>query len=142
MFAGFGSSVTVVNREGGRSRSDRVAVPTTIFLTPPYSRVGITEKEAREQGLAIKVATKPVAKIATMPRPKAVGETRGIVKAVVDADSGKILGFAHHGIDSQEVVNLVALAMRTGTPAADLLNGIWVHLSSTELLNEVLGELA
>lgn len=77
-----------------------------------------------------------------MPRPKAVGETRGVVKVVVDAETDLILGFAYHGIDAQEVVNLVALAMRAKVPAADLLNGIWVHVSSTELLNEVLGELS
>ena len=60
---------------------------------------------------------------------------------VVDADTDEVLGFAYHGVDSQEVVNLVALAMRTGTTAAQLRDGIWVHLSSTELLNELLGEL-
>ncbi|MDO5677152.1 MAG: FAD-dependent oxidoreductase [Propionibacteriaceae bacterium] len=128
--------------DGGRSRADRVAVPTTTFLTPPFSQVGLTEKAAREQGLNIKVAAKPVAKLAMMPRPKTVGETRGIAKAVVDADTDQVLGFAYHGVDSQEVVNLVALAMRAGVTSSELRDGIWVHLSSTELLNELLGELA
>lgn len=127
--------------DGGRSRADRVAVPTTTFVTPPLSSVGLTEKEAREKGLNVLTAAKPVAKLAMMPRPKTVGETRGIAKVVVDADTDEVLGFAYHGVDSQEVVNLVALAMRTGTTAAQLRDGIWVHLSSTELLNELLGEL-
>lgn len=124
-----------------RSTSDRVAVPTTTFLTPPFARVGITEREAKAKGLDVMVASKPVAKIAMMPRPKAVEETRGTVKFVVDAETDLVLGFAYHGIDAQEVVNLVALAMRAGVSASELRDGIWVHLSSTELLNDVLQEL-
>lgn len=127
--------------DGSRSRRDRQAVPHTIFLTPPYSRVGMTEKQARSEGRHIRVATAPVAKLAMMPRPKIVGETTGMVKAVVDADTDQILGFAYHGIESQEVINLVALAMRTGTTATELRDGIWVHLSATELLNELFDKL-
>lgn len=123
---------------GGRRRSDRVAVPVTTFVTPPYARVGITEREARARGLDVKVATKPVANLAMVPRPKTLRETRGIVKVVVDAGTDELLGFAHHGVDAQEVVNVVALAMRTGTTAGRLRDSIWLHLSTTELLNEIL----
>ncbi|WP_306233495.1 dihydrolipoyl dehydrogenase family protein [Agrococcus beijingensis] len=126
---------------GGRSRDDRVAVPTTTFTTPPLARVGITEREARARGLDVRVAAKPVATIAAMPRPKAVGETHGIIKLVVDAQSDLVLGAALHTIDAQEVVNLVALAMRAGVTATELRDGIWTHPSSTEALNEVLAEL-
>ncbi|MFD0867173.1 FAD-dependent oxidoreductase, partial [Tessaracoccus lubricantis] len=128
--------------DGGRSRTDRLAVPTTTFVTPPLSSVGLTERQARERGLNVRVAAKPVARLAMVPRPKTLGETRGIAKVVVDADTDQVLGFAHHGVDSQEVVNLVALAMRTGITASELRDGIWVHLSSTELLNELLAALA
>ncbi|WP_206447993.1 dihydrolipoyl dehydrogenase family protein [Agrococcus sp. KRD186] len=128
--------------DAGRSRADRVAVPTTIFTTPPLGRVGLTEREAREQGRSVLVGAKPVVKIAAMPRPKAVQETHGIIKLVVDADSDLVLGAALHTVDAQEVINLVALAMRAGVTAAELRDGIWTHPSSTEALNEVLGELA
>jgi probable pyridine nucleotide-disulfide oxidoreductase len=127
--------------DGSRSRADRVAVPTTTFMTPPLARVGITEREARARGLDVLVAAKPVAQIAAMPRPKAVGETHGIIKLVVDARTDLVLGAALHTIDAQEVINLVALAMRTGVTAAELRDGIWTHPSSTEALNEVLAEL-
>lgn len=126
---------------GGRSRDDRVAVPTTIFTTPPLARVGLSEREARERGIAVRVGAKPVAQIAAMPRPKAVGEVHGLVKLVVDAETDLVLGAALHCIDAQEVVNLVALAMRAGVTASDLRDGIWTHPSSTEALNEVLAEL-
>lgn len=124
--------------DGGRSRADRVAVPTTTFTTPPLARVGLSERDAREQGRAIVVHAAKVADIAVMPRPKAVGQTHGIVKFVVDADTDQVLGCAWHGVDAQEVINLVALAMRARVPATELRDGIWIHLSSTEALNGVL----
>lgn len=127
--------------DGTRRRSDRVAVPNTTFITPPISTVGLSEAEAREQGLDVLVASKPVAKIAAMPRPKIVGETHGVIKFVVDAASRRILGAALFCIDSQELVNMVALAMRLGATADDLRDGIWTHPSSTEAFNEVLAEL-
>ncbi|MFW6600201.1 dihydrolipoyl dehydrogenase family protein [Propionibacteriaceae bacterium Y2011] len=123
---------------GGRTRADRVAVPTTTFLTPPPARVGMSETEAVEAGRSITVYAKEVAKIAAMPRPKTLGETHGLIKFVVDADSDQVLGAALHTVDAQELINLVALAMRTGTTATELRDGIWTHPSTTEALNEVL----
>ena len=123
---------------GGRSRADRVAVPTTVFMTPPLGRVGLSETEAVEQGRRVTVCAKEVAKIAVMPRPKTLGETHGLIKLVVDADTDEVLGAALHTVDAQELVNLVALAMRTGTTRQQLLDGIWTHPSTTEALNEVL----
>lgn len=123
---------------GTRSREDRVAVPTTTFVTPPFARVGLSEDEAREAGRSVTVFEKPVAKIAAMPRPKTLGETHGLIKFCVDAETDEILGAALHTVDAQELVNLVALAMGTGTTAAALRDGIWTHPSTTEALNEVL----
>jgi pyruvate/2-oxoglutarate dehydrogenase complex dihydrolipoamide dehydrogenase (E3) component len=130
-----------INGKGTRRTTDRVAVPTTTFLTPPLSRVGLTETQAREQGLDVHVVAKQVADIAAMPRPKIVGETHGMVKFVIDATTGSILGATLLCVDSQELVNLIALAMRTGVTAAELRDGIWTHPSTTEALNEVLAGL-
>ena len=127
--------------EGRRTTADRVAVPSTVFLTPPLARVGLSEREARESGRSVVVASKPVAAIAAMPRPKIVGETHGLIKVVVDADTGLVLGATLFCIDAQEVINLIALAMRAGVTAAELRDGIWTHPSSTEALNEVLAAL-
>ena len=126
---------------GTRRTTDRVAVPTTTFLTPPLSRVGLTATQVRAAGLNVHVVAKPVADIAAMPRPKIVGETHGLIKFVVDADTGLLIGATLFCVDSQELVNLVALAMRSGVRAADLRDGIWTHPSSTEALNEVLAAL-
>lgn len=121
--------------------SSRVEVPTTTFILPPFSAVGMTESEAREAGHAIRTATAMVADIKAMPRPKAIQDPRGVIKSVVDADSDLILGARLFHVDSQEVINLIALAMRAQVTASELRDGIWTHPASTEALNEVLGLL-
>ncbi|WP_174524594.1 FAD-dependent oxidoreductase [Nocardioides jensenii] len=126
---------------GTRRTTDRVGVPSTTFLTPPLSRVGLSEAEARARGLDVHVLSKKVAEIAAMPRPKIVEEAHGLIKFVVDAKTGLVLGATLFCVDSQELVNLVALGMRADVPAADLRDGIWTHPSSTEAFNEVLAGL-
>jgi pyruvate/2-oxoglutarate dehydrogenase complex dihydrolipoamide dehydrogenase (E3) component len=123
---------------GRRSTRDRVAVPSTTFLDPPLARVGLDEREATERGIAHRVASKPVAQVAAMPRPKIVGQPRGLLKVLVDPETDLILGATLLCVDAQEVINLIALAMRTGTTATQLRDGIWTHPSTTEGLNEVL----
>lgn len=126
---------------GKRRVSDRVAVPSTVFLIPPFSSVGMTEDTAKSEGISVTTVCVNVADVKAMPRPKTVGDGRGIIKFVVDAESDLVLGARLFHVDSQEVVNLVALAMRAGVTASELRDGIWTHPSSTEALNEVLGQL-
>jgi pyruvate/2-oxoglutarate dehydrogenase complex dihydrolipoamide dehydrogenase (E3) component len=121
---------------GRRSTRDRVAVPSTTFLDPPLARVGLDEREATERGIAYLVASEPVAQVAAMPRPKIVGQPRGLLKVLVDPETDLILGATLLCVDAQEVINLIALAMRTGTTATQLRDGIWTHPSATEGLNE------
>lgn len=128
----------VLMGEGRRNRQDRVAVPWTAFIDPPLSVVGISEAEALKAGVRVAVASAPVAKIPVMPRPKILGKTAGMMKFIVDADSNAILGAALHSVDSQELINIVALCMRMGGTVADLRDGIWTHPSSTEAFNGVL----
>lgn len=123
---------------GTRRSTDRVAVPMTTFLTPPLARVGLTERAARAEGRTIKVAARRVADIAAMPRPKIVGEAHGLIKVLVDVDTDQVLGATWFGVDAQEVINLMAVAMRAGVTATELRDGIYTHPSSTEALNEVL----
>lgn len=127
--------------DGPRRRDDRVAVPATTFLDPPLSQVGMTMRQARESGRSVLVATKDVATIAAMPRPKIVGQTEGVIQVLVDADDHTVLGATLWCIDSQELVNFVSLAMRLGVRYETLRDGIWTHPSSTEAFNEVLGVL-
>lgn len=124
--------------DGARTATDRRAVPTTTFITPPLSTVGLTEKEARDERSKIKVASKRVETIAAMPRARIVGDTRGVIKVVVDAATDLVLGATVFCVDSQEIINLVALAMRHDITATELRDSIYTHPSSTEALNEVL----
>ncbi|MCT1998746.1 NAD(P)/FAD-dependent oxidoreductase [Brachybacterium muris] len=127
---------------GTRRTDDRVAVPATTFLDPPLSSVGIGEELARSEGRDVRTVMVPVAGIKAMPRPKAVGDPRGFIKIVVDSSSDQLLGARLLHVDSQEVINLLALAMRAGVTASELRDGIWTHPSSTEALNEVLAQLS
>ena len=133
--------LSAVTGDGARRVSDRVGVPATTFLTPPLSTVGMTEAEARVAGHAVKTAVAQVEKIKAMPRPKTLRDARGVIKIVVYADTDLLLGARLFHMDSQEVINLLALAMRAGITATQLRDGIWTHPSSTEALNEVLGQL-
>ena len=124
---------------GKRTTADRVAVPRTLFMTPPLANVGLTEREAREAGYRVKVASQPVAEIIAMPRAYVVEETRGMMKFVIDSDSDEILGAALLSVDAQELINTVALAMRNRITASRLRDAIYTHPSSTEAFNDVIG---
>lgn len=124
-----------------RRVSDRVAVPHTLFMTPPLAGIGMTEQTADAAGLPIRVARQYVADILAMPRAYIVEETRGVMKFVIDASTDRILGAALLSIDAQELINTVALAMRHELTAAQLRDAIYTHPSSTEAFNEVLGTI-
>ncbi|RSM79336.1 FAD-binding protein [Kibdelosporangium aridum] len=124
--------------EGKRSTADRVAIPHTLFMTPPLATVGLTEREARAAGYRLKIASEPVAEIVAMPRAYVVEETRGVMKFVLDADTDEILGAALLSVDAQELINTVALAIRNGVKATQLRDAVYTHPSSTEAFNEVL----
>jgi probable pyridine nucleotide-disulfide oxidoreductase len=126
---------------GTRTVKDRVAVPQTVFITPPLSTVGLTEKQARDHGHRVTIASKPTAQIAAMPRARIVGDTRGLMKFVIDADTDQILGAALLCVDSQELVNTVALAIRHQVTASELRDAIYTHPSATEGLNEALAAI-
>ncbi|MGW1884301.1 FAD-dependent oxidoreductase [Streptomyces sp. NPDC001970] len=127
--------------EGKRSTADRVAIPHTLFITPPLATVGLTEKEARAAGHRVKIASQPVAEILPMPRAYIVEETRGVMKFVIDADTDEILGAALLSIEAQELINTVALAMRHGVTAAELRDTVYTHPTSTEAFNGVLATI-
>jgi pyruvate/2-oxoglutarate dehydrogenase complex dihydrolipoamide dehydrogenase (E3) component len=127
--------------KGERSTADRVAVPRTLFMTPPLATTGMTEKEARAAGHRLRIARQAVADIIAMPRAYAVEETRGLMKFVIDADTDQILGAALLSIDAQELINTVTLAMRHGITASELRESVYTHPSSTEAFNDVLGTI-
>ena len=120
---------------GERKVSDREPVGYSVFIDPPLSRIGMSEVEARKRGLNIKVNKLPVAAI---PRARTLGNTNGLFKVIVDADTDKIVGCTLFGPESSEVINLVAMAMKTGQEYTFLRDFIFTHPSMSEALNDLM----
>jgi pyruvate/2-oxoglutarate dehydrogenase complex dihydrolipoamide dehydrogenase (E3) component len=120
--------------EGGSATTKGRLVPWCIYTDPELGRIGLTERDARDQGKRVKVATLPMSSVA---RAKEMDETRGLMKAVVDAESGKILGGAVLGVGGGELMSMMELAIRGGLTARDLANGIFSHPTLAESLNNL-----
>lgn len=120
---------------GGASTADRV-VPYVVFMDPQLGRVGLSESEARERGLEIRVAKMPMEWIA---RALEVGESRGLMKVVVDASTDRILGCAVLGMEGGEIAALLQIAMMGNVRAAELREAVFAHPTLAESLNNLFG---
>ncbi len=109
-------------------------VPYTLFIDPQLGRVGLTEKEAREQKRNIRVAMLPMTAVA---RALETDESRGFMKAVVDADTNQILGAAVLGIEGGEVMAAFEIAMMGKLPYTALRDGVFAHPTLVESLNNL-----
>lgn len=117
-----------------RRTGDRNPVSYSVFIDPPLSRIGLNEEEARRQNRDIIVKKLPVMAI---PRAKTLGETDGLLKAIIDKNTGKILGCVLFAPDSGEVINTVAVDMKTGQNYTFLRDFIFTHPSMSEALNDL-----
>lgn len=117
-----------------RRTGDRNPVSYSVFIDPPLSRIGLNEEEARRQNRDIIVKKLPVMAI---PRAKTLGETDGLLKAIIDKNTGKILGCVLFAPDSGEVINTVAVAMKTRQDYTFLRDFIFTHPSMSEALNDL-----
>lgn len=120
--------------EGRRHTGDRQNVPYSVFMTPPLSRVGMTEEQARASGASVQVVTLPVAAI---PRARVMDDTRGVLKAVVDSETKQILGVSLLCVDSHEMINIIKTVMDAGLPYTTLRDQIFTHPSMSESLNDL-----
>ena len=109
-------------------------VPYTLFIDPQLGRVGLTEMEARAQGRNIRVAKLPMTHVA---RALEVDETRGFMKAIVDADTNQILGAAILGIEGGEIMSALEIAMMGKLPYSALRDGTFAHPTLAESLNNL-----
>lgn len=124
--------------EGGAATTVGRQVPYTLFTDPQLGRVGYTEQEARAAGLRIRVATLPMAHVA---RAIEMGEPRGMMKAVVDADSGRLLGCAVLGFEGGELMAAMQVAMTAGVHYRVLRDGVFAHPTLAESLNNLFAGL-
>ncbi len=109
-------------------------VPYTVFIDPQLGRVGLSEQQARDKGHDIKVAKLPMSSVA---RAIETDETRGFMKAVVDAKSKKILGCAILGVNGGELMNMIEIAMMGELPYTALLDATFAHPTLGESLNNL-----
>jgi pyruvate/2-oxoglutarate dehydrogenase complex dihydrolipoamide dehydrogenase (E3) component len=130
--------IVAANWSGGnRSTADRL-VPYTLFIDPELGRVGMTEEEARQRGLRIRVARLAAESV---PRSMTSGETRGYLKAVVEAESERILGVSILVAEGGEVMAVVQVAMRAGLPYTALRDMVFAHPTMAEGLNDLFDTL-
>lgn len=120
--------------EGARTTENRGAVPYSVFLDPPFSRVGMTEQEARDAGFAVNVAELPAAAI---PKAQLLGKPVGLLKAVVDADTDRLLGVHLFCEESHEMINTAKLAIDAGLPYQTLRDAIYTHPTMSEAFNDL-----
>ena len=107
-------------------------VPYTVFIDPQLGRVGMTERKAGEQGRAIRVAKLPMSAVI---RALETGETRGFMKAIVDANSGQILGCAVLGSEGGEIMTMIQVAILGKLTCTDMTDAIFTHPLLAEGLN-------
>ena len=123
--------------DGQRTTADRL-LPYAVFIDPQLGRVGLTEREARERGRDIRVAELPMTRVA---RALELDETRGFMKAVVDASTNRILGAAVLGIEGGELVAVLQLAMMGDLPYTALRDAVLAHPTLAESINNLFMEL-
>ena len=117
------------NLAGGDRTTRGRLIPYCMFTDPPLARVGLSEAEARHQGIAVRVAKLP---IVTVLRSRTTSETRGFMKALVAANSDRILGFIMFGADAGEVMAVVQTAILAGMPYTGLRDAIIAHPTMAE----------
>jgi pyruvate/2-oxoglutarate dehydrogenase complex dihydrolipoamide dehydrogenase (E3) component len=126
--------IVMDNLAGGkRSTRDRL-VPYCMFTDPPLARVGLSEGEARRQGVAARVAKLPTNAVL---RAQAIGEKQGFIKTLVGSDD-RILGFTMIGAEAGEVMASVQTAMLAGLPYPTLRDAIFAHPTMAEGLGFLL----
>ena len=122
---------------GNRSTGDRL-VPSCLFIDPELAHVGLTETEAQQQGYAIRVAKIDASAV---PRAKTLGQTDGLLKAIVDSETGRILGCSLLCHEAGEVISTVQMVMQAQMPYTLLRDGILTHPTMTEGLNILFSKL-
>ena len=109
-----------------------------LFTDPPLGRVGLTEKEALDQGIRLLKGTKSMK---TINRAKEMSETNGFAKLLVDADTDQIVGATLIGPGADEIVNMFAALMQANVTTATFRQTVLVHPTVSELMPWVLDDL-
>ena len=135
-FVSLDDSRIILSQLGGGhfTLKGRVNLPYSVFMNTPLSRVGLTEEQAAAQGLPFRVFKIPTAAV---PKAQVLRHTEGFLKALVHAESGRIIGAALLCPESYEIINLLKLAMDFDLDYRELRDRIYTHPTMTEALNDL-----
>ncbi len=125
--------VAVEHALGRESIMDYRAVPNCVFTLPEIAGVGLTEQEAKEQGIPYKKSRFP---FSASGRALAMGQPTGLVKMICEADGGKILGLHIMGLHATDIIAEGALAIQMGATAGDIIETIHAHPTLPEAVRE------
>jgi pyruvate/2-oxoglutarate dehydrogenase complex dihydrolipoamide dehydrogenase (E3) component len=114
-----------------RTTTDRV-IPSCLYTDPPVAHIGLTETQAKHRGIAVRVAKLPMAAVL---RTRTLDETQGFLKALIDPNNDRILGFTMIGPEAGEVMAVVQTAMLAGFPFTVLRDALLAHPTMAEGLN-------
>lgn len=120
--------------DGSYTLDNRKNVPTTMFIAPPLAQIGLTEAQAKEQGLPY--ATKEIP-VSAMPRGHVNADLRGAFKAVVNTETKEILGATIFSQGAQEIINILTIAMDNNIPYTYFTKQIFTHPTLAENLNDL-----
>ncbi len=120
-----------------RRLSDRI-LAYALYIDPPLGRVGMTEDQVRQSGRAALMATRPMTRVG---RAVERGETQGLMKILVDAETQQILGAAVLGVGGDEVIHSVLDVMYAGAPYTVIQRAVHIHPTVTELIPTMLADL-
>jgi pyruvate/2-oxoglutarate dehydrogenase complex dihydrolipoamide dehydrogenase (E3) component len=117
------------NLAGAKHTTRGRLIPYCMFTDPPLARVGLSEGEARREGVAVRVAKLPTSAVL---RTRTIDERQGFMKAIIGASDDRILGFAMIGPEAGEVMAAVQTAILAGLPYTALRDAILAHPTMAE----------
>jgi pyruvate/2-oxoglutarate dehydrogenase complex dihydrolipoamide dehydrogenase (E3) component len=127
--------VVLDNLWGGGSRvTTGRQVPFCLFTDPELARVGLNEREARERGIRYRLLKIPLEDVL---RTRAISETRGFLKALVEKAGDRILGFTAFGVEAGEVMAVAQVAMAAGAPYTTLRDMVLTHPTMAEGISDL-----
>ncbi len=118
---------------GGEGAFDNRAIPAVVFTDPEIAWTGLTEREAQEQGIPVKVGRFP---LSALGRARTLGRTDGLVKMIADPDTGLIMGVGIVGPMASELIAEGTLAVEMGATLEDMMVTIHPHPTLSEALME------
>jgi pyruvate/2-oxoglutarate dehydrogenase complex dihydrolipoamide dehydrogenase (E3) component len=120
------------NLAGGNHVTTGRQIPYTLFTDPELARIGLNEKEAKARGISYRLFKIPLEQVL---RARTLSEMRGFLKALVEVNGDRILGFTAFAVDGGEIMASVQTAMMAGLPYTALRDAIWAHPTLVEGLS-------